>query len=261
MRFIPWALAAGLSFRVLAQESQPLEAPYTPFDFDNYRRTPMQARQTSTAWASKDTSDLQRELISGERGRRQDISTQAASFFQDPQEIPLREEPDPLPTPNELTDEITMESYGETTKGQKDLLARARVAETLNLSSMSDTDYELYVSRRRAEQEGSSVPETGAALLRPMPTLINTKTGGPPHGYAVSQAGVGARAEPRNHQNPFEDLLRALHFDHPVTKGTDPLPAPPARLTMAANGPAAVPPPAPSPTESSAEEASETAKP
>ena len=222
-----------------AQESQPLEAKTSPFDFDNYRRTPLQARQTSTSWASRDNTDLQRELISGERGRRQDIATRAAALFPDPQTIPLRPEPEPIPTPNALTDEITVANYGETTKGQRDLLARGRVADRLELASMSEADYELYASQYREEQERVPAP-SGEGLLRPMPTVMNSKTGGPPHAYAVSQAGVGARTEPRNDQNPFEDLIRALRLDQPVTKGTDPLPAPSARLAVAAT-PAAAP--------------------
>jgi len=248
MRLAPFALIAGFALQSIAQESQPLETPYSPFDFDNYRRTPLQARQTSNTWASKESTDLQRGLIAGERGRKQDISSRAAALFEDPKDIPLRQEPEPLPTPNELTDEITLENHGETTKGQRDLLARGRIAQKLNLSSMSEADYELYVSRRRSEQ-GEPPPETGEALLRPMPTLINTKTGGPPHGYAVSQAGVGARAEPRNNQNPFEDLIRAFRLDRPVTKGTDPLPAPAARLTVAANAPATPAPAVAAPAE------------
>ena len=215
-----------------AQESQPLEAKTSPFDFDNYRRTPLQARQTSTSWASRDNQDLQSGLISGDRGRRQDIATRAAALFPDPQEIPIRQEPEPLPTPNELTDEITTANYGETTKGQRDLLARSRVADHLDLSAMSEADYELYVATYRAEQEQVPAP-SGEGLLRPMPTLVNSKTGGPPHAYTVSQAGIGARAEPRNDQNPFEDLIRALRLDRPVTKGTDPLPTPSARLAVA----------------------------
>ena len=215
-----------------AQESQPLEAKTSPFDFDNYRRTPLQARQTSTSWASRDNNDLQRGLISGERGKKQDIATRAAALFPDPQEIPIRQEPEPLPTPNELTDQITVANYGETTKGQRDLLARSRVADRLDLSSMSESDYELYVARYRAEQDSEPAP-SGEALLRPMPTLVNSKTGGPPHAYAVSQAGVGARKEPRNDQNPFEDLIRALRLNQPVTRGDDPLPVPTARLTVA----------------------------
>ena len=236
-------LAAGLA-AAFAQESQPLETPYTPFDFDNYRRTPLQARQTSTSWASRDSTDLQRGLISGERGRRQDIASRAAALFPDPQSIPIRREPEPLPTPNALTDEITVANYGETSKGQRDLLARSRVADRLDLSSMSEADYELYVAQYREEQERVP-PASGEGLLRPMPTLVNSKTGGPPHAYAVSQAGVGARTEPRNDQNPFQDLVRILRLDQPVTKGTDPLPAPSARLTVAstpASAPAAASP-------------------
>lgn len=225
-----------------AQESQPLEAKTSPFDFDNYRRTPLQARQDSTSWASRDNHDLQRGLMSGERGKKQDIATRAAALFPDPQEIPIRQEPEPLPSPNELTDEITASNYGETTKGQRDLLARSRVADRLDLASMSEADYELYVAKYREEQEQVPMP-SGEGLLRPMPTLVNSKTGGPPHAYAVSQAGIGARAEPRNDQNPFEDLVRALRLDQPVTKGTDPLPTPSARLAVAsAAAPASVTP-------------------
>jgi len=130
-------------------------------------------------------------------------------------------------------------NHGETTKGQRDLLARSRVVDRLGLASMSEADYELYVAQYREEQERVPAP-SGEALLRPMPTVMNSKTGGPPHAYAVSQAGVGARTEPRNNQNPFEDLIRALRLDQPVTKGTDPLPAPSARLAVAAT-PAAAP--------------------
>jgi len=249
-----------LSLPALAQEKQPLETPYTPFDFDNYRRTPIQARQSSPSWASRDSTDLQRALIAGERGRKNDISAQAAALFPNPQEIPLQKEPEPLPTPNELTDQITVANHGETTKGQRDLLARGRVAEELDLSSMSDSDYELYVARVRAEKE-EEPPQSGEALLRPMPSLINTKTGGPPHGYAVSQAGVGTRAEPRNGQNPFEDLIRALRLDKPVTKGTDPLPSPQSRLAVAATAPGDTVAPEASPSASASTPTAEQAKP
>ena len=258
MRIALLLLLTGLLSGASAQDSQPLEPLTSPFDFDNYRRTPLQARQTSTSWASRDSTDLQRGLISGERGRRQDIATRAAALFPDPQTIPIRQEPEPLPSPNELTDEITTANYGETTKGQRDLLARSRVADLLDLSSMSEADYELYVANYRAEQERVSAP-SGEGLLRPMPTLINSKTGGPPHGYSVSQAGVGTRTEPRNDQNPFEDLVRALRLDRPVTKATDPLPTPSARLAVAptaapepvttAESPASVPDNSPDSTE------------
>jgi hypothetical protein len=107
----------------------------------------------------------------------------------------------------------------------------------LNLSALSQGEYDLYVARYRAGQ--NQVPAaSGEGLLRPMPTVINSKTGGPPHGYAVSQAGLGTRAEPRNNQNPFEDLLRALHLDQPVTHGKDSLPAPANRLNGSSPAPA-----------------------
>ena len=232
MCFFWLPLLAGLLVNASAQESQPLEDQTSPFDFDNYRRTPLQVRQTSTAWASRDNPDLQRGLISGNRGREAHITTRAAALFPDPQDIPIHQEPEPLPTPNELTDEITTAKYGETSKGQRDLLARSRVADRLQFSSMSEADYELYVAQYRAAKEPAPIA-SGEGLLRPMPTLINTKTGGPPHAYAVSQAGVGARTEARDGQNPFEDLLRALRLDKPVTKGTDPLPTPSARSAPA----------------------------
>ena len=110
MRMALLFLLTGLLSGASAQDSQPLEPLTSPFDFDNYRRTPLQARQTSTSWASRDSTDLQRGLISGERGRRQDIATRAAALFPDPQTIPIRQEPEPLPSPNELTDEITTRS-------------------------------------------------------------------------------------------------------------------------------------------------------
>ena len=227
--FLLWL--AGASWGV-AQELKPSEVSTSPFDFDNYRRTPLQARESSRSWASKDNTDLQRGLISGELGKKQDIVSRVDALFPDSPETVSRPEPEPLPTPNELTDEITASKYGETTKGQRDLLARSRVAQSLDLSSMSETDYELYVAQHRAEQEPASEAPS-EDLLRPMPTLINSKTGGPPHAYAVSQAGVGARAEPRSGENPFADLIRALRLDRPVTKGTDPLPAPSVRLAAA----------------------------
>jgi len=303
MRLFFFLCLAGGTFLAVAQESQPLEARTSPFDFDSLRRTPVRVRQTSSDWASKNNQEIQRDLISGRRSREQDIAaraatdfpdlqeipirresgilstpdestkknfkekaaqadgdpasfsigdqgssreqeiaTRASALFPDPQEIPIRQEPASLPSPNELTDEITTANYGETTKGQRDLLARARVADRLDLSSMSEGDYELYVANYRAEQEQIPAP-SGEGLLRPMPTLINSKTDGPPHAYSVSQAGVGARTKPRDGQNPFEDVIRALRLDKPVTKGTDPLPTPSARSAVAsAAAPAPVTP-------------------
>jgi len=248
MRLSWLPLLAGLLVNASAQESQPLEAQTSPFDFDNYRRTPLQARQTSTSWASRTNHDLQRGLISGDRGREENIAARAAALFPDLEEIPTRQEPEPLPTPKELTDEIATANCGETTKGPRDLLARGRVANRLNLSTMSSADYDLYVARYRAEQDSAS-PVSGEGLLRPMPTLVNPKTGGPPHAYAVSQAGVGTRTEARDGQNPFEGLRQVLRLDQPVTKGTDPLPTPSARLAVASPAPALVSPPATKPVQ------------
>jgi hypothetical protein len=235
MRFAALSLALLLAGSTHAQDSQPLETPSSPFDFDNYRRTPLQARQNSSS-SSKENRNLQQDLISGQKGKAQKISDRAAALFQDPEQIPIRREPEPIPTPNELTDEITSHNYGETTKGQRDLLARGRVAKDLDLSSMSEADYELYASQIRQEEESSTTQDT-ETLLRPMPSLMNSKTGGPPHAYSVSQAGIGARSEPRDNQNPFTDLIRVLRLDQPVTKGNDPLPAPTTRLAATSTAP------------------------
>lgn len=204
----------------------PMETPYTPFDFDNYRRNPLQAKQTQKI-STKEGRDLQASLISGENDKKRDIAREAASYFPDPESIPLRQEPVPLPTPNELTDQITVARNGETTKGQRDLLARAKVAKELNLSSMSESDYEIYASQHRAAQE---MPEDRPNHLNPMPTVTNLKTDGPAHAYSVTQAGI---RNPSSNQNPFEDLIHALQLDEPVTHGNDPLstPKPKAKAT------------------------------
>lgn len=241
MRSLLLVFLTGLAAQTIAQDAPSLETSYSPFDFDNYRRTPLQARQTSTSWASKSNQSMQGELIAGTRDGQESISARAAALFPDPKEINIVREPAPLPSPNELTDEITFENHGQTTKGQKDLLARARIADKLDFSSMSEADYELYVAQRRAEQERDLSRPEDNCLLRPMPTLINSKTGGPPHGYSVSQAGVGTRTQPRTNQNPFADLLSAFHMGNNVTKGNDPLPAPSARLTVAASTPTTTP--------------------
>lgn len=231
----------GVVFVSALRATEPLEPAMNPFDFDNYRRTPLQARQTQVPWSSKDSNDLQRGLLSGERGKKQSLSDKAAALFPNPEEIPVHQERAPLPSPSQLTDEITAASHGMTTKGQRDLLARSRTSDQLRFSSMSESEYELYATRYQARQE--RVQETsGEGLLRPLPTVINSKTGGPPHAYAVSQAGIGSRTEPRDNQNPLDDVIRFLRLDRPVTKGTDPLPSPSARLT-AASTPAPIPPP------------------
>ena len=212
-----------------------METPYTPFDFDNYRRNPLQAKETQKI-SSKEGRDLQATLISGENGKKRDIAREAASFFPDPETIPLRKEPEPVPTPNELTDEITLARNGETTKGQRDLLARGKVAKELNLSSMSEADYQIYVAQHRATQEE---PEDRANHLNPMPTVTNLKTDGPAHAYSVTQAGVRS---PVSNENPFEDLLQALRIDEPVTHGNDPLPSPKSKSKATESTPAAANP-------------------
>ena len=199
-----------------------MESTTQPFDFDTYRRNPIDARRTSAA-DSRGNRNLQTRLISGETTPPNDISQQAADLFPPIATIPLRRDPEPLPTPNELTDQITVAKSGETTKGQKDLLARGKVVKELNLSGMSESEYEIYVSQRRALEEESLAPKKN--LLNPMPTVTNLKTGGPAHAYSVSQAGIGSRTKPGSNQDPFEDVLKVLRLDQPVTHGTDALPS------------------------------------
>ena len=199
-----------------------MESTTQPFDFDTYRRNPIEARRTSAA-DSRGNRNLQTRLISGETTPPNDISQQAADLFPPIATIPLRRDPEPLPTPNELTDQITVAKSGETTKGQKDLLARGKVVKELNLSGMSESEYEIYVSQRRALEEESLAPKKN--LLNPMPTVTNLKTGGPAHAYSVSQAGIGSRTKPGSNQDPFEDVLKVFRLDQPVTHGTDALPS------------------------------------
>ncbi|NCY21392.1 hypothetical protein EBX31_05480 [bacterium] len=194
----------------------PMETPYQPFDFDNYRRNPLQAKQTQNI-SSKEGRNLQNNLISGQDHKKNDIAKEAASLFPDPEDIPLRAEPEPIPTPNELTDQITVARSGETTKGQKDLLARGKVVRELNLESMSEADYQMYVAQHRATLEPS---EARSNIMNPMPTVTNLKTDGPAHAYSVTQAG---NRHASSNQNPFEDLIRTLRLDQNVTHGTDPL--------------------------------------
>jgi len=209
-----------------------METPYTPFDFDNYRRNPLQAKQTQKI-SSKEGRDLQSTLISGENDKKRDIAREAASYFPDPETIPLRKEPETIPTPNELTDQITVARNGETTKGQKDLLARGKIAKELNLSSMSEADYQIYVAQHCPPQEE---PEVGYVHLNPMPTVTNLKTDGPAHAYSVNQAGV---RKPVSNENPFQDLIQVLRLDEPVTHGNDPLPS--AKTKSKATEPASTP--------------------
>jgi hypothetical protein len=199
-----------------------MESTSQPFDFDTYRRNPIDARRSS-ATDSRGNRNLQTRLISGETTPPNYISQQAADLFPTIATIPLRRDPEPLPTPNELTDQITVAKTGETTKGQKDLLARGKIAKELNLSAMSESEYEIYVSQQR--EKVAETPQAPKNLLNPMPTVTNLKTGGPAHAYSVSQAGIGSRTKPGSNQNPFEDVLKVFRLDQPITHGTDTLPS------------------------------------
>ena len=207
---------------IWASAAPSMESTTQPFDFDTYRRNPIDARRSS-ATDSRGNRNLQTRLISGETTAPNDISQQAADLFPPIATIPLRRDPEPLPTPSELTDQITVAKSGETTKGQKDLLARGKIVKELNLSGMSESEYEIYVSQRRAQEEEPLAPQKN--LLNPMPTVTNLKTGGPAHAYSVSQAGIGSRTKPGSNQNPFEDVLKVFRLDQPVTHGTDALPS------------------------------------
>lgn len=196
-----------------------LETPSQPLDFDSHRRNPLEAKRRATYAA--EGRDLQQNLLSGKKGGKSDISKEAADLFPAMESIPLKTEPTPLPTPRELTDQITAQRTGEDTKGRIDLLARGKVAKELNLSSLSESEYGIYVSERKSF---ATAPADKPNLLNPMPTVTNVKTDGPAHAYSVTQAGIGNRAKPRSNQNPFEDIIHALRLDQPVTHGEDPIP-------------------------------------
>jgi len=196
-----------------------LETPYQPLDFDSYRRNPIEAKRKPTYAAEK--RDLQDNLLAGKKGGKSDITKDAADLFPKMESIPLKTEPQPLPTPRELTDQVTASRTGQDTKGRIDLLSRGKVEKELNLSSMSQSEYELYATKKQnAEQEKTDKPN----LQNPMPTVTNVKTDGPAHAYSVNQAGMGARAKIGSNQNPFEDVIKFLRLDQPVTHGEDPLP-------------------------------------
>jgi hypothetical protein len=197
-----------------------METPSQPFDFDTYRRNPIEAKRKASYAA--EGRDLQSNLLAGPKGGKSDISKQASDLFPPMESIPLKQEPEPLPTPSELTDRITAKRSGEDTKGRIDLLARGKVAKELNLSSMSESEYEIYAAQSRADNlETPDKPN----LLNPMPTVTNLKTDGPAHAYSVTQAGVGVRAKKGSNQNPFEDVIKLLRLDQPITHGGDALPS------------------------------------
>jgi len=204
---------------VQAYAAPSMETPSQPFDFDTYRRNPIEAKRKPTYAA--EGRDLQDNLLAGKKGVKSDITKEAADLFPKIESIPLKTEPQPLPTPRELTDQVTADRSGQDSKGRIDLLARGKVAKELNLSSMSETEYELYATQKQnLEQEKPDKPN----LLNPMPTVTNLKTDGPAHAYSVSQAGMGSRTKTGSNQNPFEDAIKFLHLDEPVTHGEDPLP-------------------------------------
>ena len=212
-----------------------LETPYQPLDFDSYRRNPIEAKRKASYAA--EGRDLQSNLIAGKKGGRSDISKEAADLFPKMESIPLKTEPQPLPTPRELTDQVTASRTGQDTKGRIDLLARGKVAKELNLSSMSESEYELYATQKQNSDQEKSDKHN---LLNPMPTVTNVKTDGPAHAYSVSQAGVGARAKTGSNQNPFEDAIKFLRLDQPITHGEDPLPSGKSKPPAPQTPPAAV---------------------
>jgi hypothetical protein len=210
-----------LLFTTLSISAAPaLETPYQPLDFDSQRRNPIEAKRKPTYAA--EGRDLQDNLLSGKKGGKFDISKEAADLFPEIESIPLKKEPQPLPTHRELTDQVTASRTGQDTKGRIDLLARGKVAKELNLTSMSESEYELYATQKQSTEE---VKPDKPNLLNPMPTVTNVKTDGPAHAYSVSQAGVGARAKTGSNQNPFEDVIKFLRLDQPVTHGEDPMPS------------------------------------
>jgi len=213
-------LLAILTFPYFQGHSAPsMETSSQPFDFDSYRRNPIEAKRKPTYAA--EGRDLQDNLLAGKKGGKSDISKEAADLFPKMESIPLKTEPQPLPTPRELTDQVTANRSGQDSKGRIDLLARGKVSKELNLSSMSESEYELYATQKQnQEQQKPDKPN----LLNPMPTVTNLKTDGPAHAYSVSQAGVGARTKTGSNQDPFEDVVKFLRLDQPVTHGEDPLP-------------------------------------
>lgn len=210
---------------LLAHSAPTMETPSQPFDFDTHRRNPIEAKRKASYAA--EGRDLQDNLLAGPKGGKSDISKQAAGLFPEMESIPLKQEPAPLPTPRELTDRVTAQRSGEDTKGRIDLLTRGKVAKELNLSSMSESEYELYASQT---QDAMAETPQRPNLLNPMPTVTNVKTDGPAHAYSVTQAGIGARAKTGSNQNPFEDVIKLLRLDQPVTHGEDQLPTTKAKI-------------------------------
>lgn len=211
------SLACILWSGTCAFSQSPLEAPTQPFNFDTFRKTPGQAR-TALFQGTKEGRDLHGKLVAGYAGRELSFSQQANGLFSSQEDF-FETDPESIPSRQQANDQIAQELLSTDSKGRTDPLAKARLQRELALEALSDSDYELYISKWEAARENvSSEPD---ARLNPMPTLINSKTGGPPHAYAVSQAGVGIRSKPRSAQNPFGDWIQFLQLDQPITRGTD----------------------------------------
>lgn len=194
-----------------------LDVPTQPFNFDNLRKTPSQSRG-ALFHGTKEGRNLHESLVAGYAGRELSFSQQASGLFSQEAEDFIQEEV-PIPTRKQTAEQIAQQRLGTDSKGRVDALARAKFQGDLGLDSMSESDYEMYLSELRFNQE--SVSEKLDTRLNPMPTLVNSKTGGPPHAYAVSQAGLGNRAKPRCGDNPFGEWIQFLRLDQSITKGTD----------------------------------------
>jgi len=211
-------LASLLAMRESAYSAPSLETSSQPFDFDSYHRNPVDAQQTPT-YSARDGRNLQNNLISGKTKKDDDIAKQAAAMFPPIKSIPLEKKPARLPTRNELIDQITADRYPDSSSKEKNLLNRAKVARELDLSSMSESDYEIFASQYLA-QKGGTEPEQ-QDMTNPMPTVTNLKTDGPAHAYSVNRAGV---RKPVSTDNPFENVANFFHLNDTVTHASDPLP-------------------------------------
>ena len=212
-------LGCLLAMHAHSYSAPPLETSSQPFDFDSYRRNPVDAKQTPT-YAAQDGRNLQNNLISGKTKKDDDIGKQAAAMFPPIKSIPLEKKPARLPTRNELIDQITADRYPDSSSKEKNLLNRGKVARELDLSSMSEIDYEIFASQYVA-QKGGAEPEQ-QDMTNPMPTVTNLKTDGPAHAYSVNRAGV---RKPVSTDNPFENVTNFFHLNDSVTHASDPLPA------------------------------------
>lgn len=194
-----------------------LDAPTQPFNFDTLRKTPSQSR-SSLFHGTKEGRDLHEKLVAGYAGREVSFSQKATGLFPQQEEDFVQEE-EPVLSRKQTADQIAQQRLGTDSKGRVDPLAKAQLKTDLGLDSLSESDYELFFSDWRSHQDPNLAKNE--TLLNPMPTLINSKTGGPPHAYSVSQAGLGSRAKPRSGDNPFGDWIQFFQLDQPITRGTD----------------------------------------